>query len=91
MNDSSTSIRVNWEPPTSEFTFGILRAFIIRYALASTPDMYNSTENIPSAQRTYVVEGLLEFTNYTIEVAAITVGRGVFSDPIIVITDQDSE
>ena len=90
MNDSSTSIQVSWEPPTTEFTFGILRAFIIRYALASDQEAYNYT-TISSDVTTHIIEGLLEFTLYNIEIAASTVGIGPFSDPVSVMTDEDSE
>ena len=100
MNASSTSIQVDWDPPRPEFTFGILRHFIIRYAVAnesetfnttdfSTTD-FNTTELIPASDISFTIQGLLEFTNYSVAVAAITVGRGPYSPPFYVITDQDS-
>ena len=48
-----------------------------------------TTELIPEQQLSYIIHNLEEFTNYSIEVTAVTVGEGPFSTPIIVVTDQD--
>ena len=52
-------------------------------------NIISTTELIPEQQLSYIIENLEEFTNYSIEVTAVTVGEGPFSTPIIVITDQD--
>ncbi len=88
-NLSSTSIYVQWEPPPQEFFFGILRGYIIRYVPVcniSNDDAYlmaNSTET------NYTLDLLMEFVNYSIEVTAVTVGNGPFSDPVYVRTNAD--
>ena len=90
-NDSSTSILVEWDPPREEVLYGILRGFRIRYGVAIDTDITNTTELIPEQQSSYIIQNLEEFTNYSIEVTAVTVGEGPYSTPIIVITDQDGE
>ena len=90
-SNSSTSILVQWDPPREEVLYGILRGFRIRYGVAMDTDITNTTELIPEQQLTYTIENLEEFTNYSIEVTAVTVGEGSYSSPIIVITDQDGE
>ena len=90
-SNSSTSILVEWDPPREEVLYGILRGFRIRYGVAIDTDITNTTELIPEQQLTYIIENLEEFTNYSIEVTAVTVGEGPYSSPIIVITDQDGE
>ena len=91
-NDSSTSILVEWELPRQEVLYGILRGFRIRYVVAmnaSIPGASITTELIPVQNTLYTIVNLEEFTNYSIEVTAVTVGEGPYSTPIIVITDQD--
>ena len=91
VNSSSTSVLVSWEPPTLELTFGILRGFEIRYYNTSRPENSSIINNISAADRMYDIKQLLEFTNYSIEVSAITVGNGPFSSPVTVVTDEDSK
>lgn len=90
VNSSSTSILVTWDSPREEVIFGILRAFEIRYYITSQPDN-TSSHIIPARHRMFNITELLEFTNYSVEVSAITIGNGPFSEPVIVITDEDSK
>ena len=80
---------MEWDPPREEVLYGILRGFRIRYGVAMDTNITNTTELIPEQQLSYIIQNLEEFTNYSIEVTAVTVGEGPFSTPIIVITDQD--
>lgn len=90
VNSSSTSILVIWEPPGKEVIFGILREFEIRYYITSQPDN-TSSHIIPATHEMFNITELLEFTNYSIEISAITIGNGPFSEPVTVITDEDSK
>ena len=91
-NTSSTSVNVTWSPPTPDLTFGILRSFEIGYYITSQPEnSLQSIQNIPSIDREYEITGLMEFTNYSIEVSAITIDNGPFSSPVTVVTDEDSK
>ena len=88
-NESSTTISVQWESPPQEFLFGILRGYIIRF-VPGEMDIVNSTELIPSDTTSFTLENLLEFTNYSIEVTAVTgAGEGPYSPPVYVVTNQD--
>ena len=89
-SESSTSILVNWRSPPQIFLYGTLRNFIIRYNDSSTPA--NVTEPAQSNEEqgySIMITGLLEFTNYSVQVSAVTVDSGPYSDPVIVQTDQD--
>ena len=55
-------------------------------------DIVNSTELIPPNRNSFTLENLLEFTNYSIEVTAVTgAGEGPYSTPVYVVTNPDSE
>jgi len=72
--------------------FGILTGFVIRHKNINLPQanfVYN--EVFEDVQREFVINGLLQFTNYSVEVAAVTIGTGVFSELLVVRTDQDGE
>jgi len=91
-SNSSTSILVEWDLPRQEVLYGILRGFRIRYVVATNaniPSASVTTELISEQETSYTIVNLEEFTNYSIEVTAVTVGEGPYSSPIIVITDQD--
>ena len=77
---------MEWDPLKKEVLYGILRGFRIRYA--TNTNTTTTTELIPEQQSSYIIHNLEEFTNYSIEVTAVTVGEGPYSTPIIVITDQ---
>lgn len=90
-SNSFESILIEWEPP-SEKIFGIIRSYTIRYMnneLQNAP--FGFRRNISNTSRQFVFDGLLQFTNYSVEIAAVTVGEGVFSDPLFTRTDQDGE
>ena len=91
-SDSSTSVHVVWDPPRQEVLYGILRGFRIRYVVARNSNNMSNTiiEFVSDQHSSYVIQNLKEFTNYSIEVAAVTVGEGPYSTPITVTTDQDS-
>ena len=88
-SNSSTSILVEWDLPRQEVLYGILRGFRIRYVVAINESVTITTELISEQRTSYTMVNLEEFTNYSIEVTAVTVGEGPYSTPIIVITDQD--
>ena len=87
-NESSTTISVQWESPPQEFLFGILRGYIIRF-VPGQMGIVNLTKLIPSNMNSFILENLLEFTNYSIEVTAVTgAGEGPYSHPVYVVTNQ---
>ncbi len=90
-SNSFESILLQWEPPQNRL-FGILRSFTVRYMNVELPNpQFVYHRNISNTARSFVIAGLIQFTNYSVELAAVTIGDGEFSDPKIVRTDQDSE
>ena len=86
---SSATISVEWDSPPEEFLYGILRGYRIRYVPmdgTNTPN-FEMTGLINSA----TLENLLELTNYSIEVTAVTIGGGPYSNPIFIQTDADGK
>ena len=90
-SSSSTSVIVVWEPPPPDKIFGILRSYEIRYYIAKPDSDPFFISDIPAEERMFEITRLLEFTNYSVEVSAITVGNGPFSSPVYVVTDEDSK
>ena len=93
MTESSTTISVRWNPPPQALLYGIPREYQIRYT-PLLPDESNRVavfQNVPYDSDSTLLESLKEFTNYSIEVAAVTIGPGVYSDPRVTQTDQDCE
>ena len=92
-SESSTSIRVDWRSPPQTFLYGMLRNFSIQYSSPDDPSTPgNVTELAQSNEEqgySIMITGLLEYTNYSVQVSAVTVDSGPYSDPVIVQTDQD--
>ncbi len=90
-SNSFESILIQWEPPTDKL-FGILRSYTIRHMNSDLSDPpYVYIRNISHTSRSFIIPDLLQFTSYQVEIAAFTVGDGVFSVPMTTRTDQDSK
>lgn len=71
---------------------GVLRGYVLLYrALNETEEMYD--ERLAGPQdREMEVNGLWKYTWYGIRVMAFTeAGRGVVSNEVVVLTDEDGE
>ena len=89
-NSSSTSILVTWDDVPAADQNGIISTYTISYESLTENHNGNVTVNYPDHQRN--LTGLRKFVNYSITVFASTVkGDGPASNPIFVITDQDSK
>ena len=89
-NTSSTSILVQWGevPPANQN--GIILSYMITYNALPSGSRQTEVVNAPTEHAT--LTGLRKYTNYSITVFASTAkGDGNVSDPIIVITDEDSK
>ena len=84
------SINVSWMVLNCQDHHGNITMYEVRY---TSSDNVNQTLNTSSGNDTsLLVEGLKEFTNYTIEVRAYTsVGPGPYSSPMNVRTLPDSK
>ena len=88
---SSTSIFVDWGDVPSADQNGIILSYTVNY-IAVEPQGNTMTEVVDAPTTQATLRGLNEYTNYSITVFASTSkGRGNFSEPIIVITDEDSK
>lgn len=93
-NITSDYIIITWEPVVGKLN-GILRAYVIRWRPARENASYtekrvNVTESRRRRrrsigdvynERTFKITNLSIYTNYSVEVAAFTVKRGVYSAP----------
>ena len=89
-NVTSTSIFVQWDEVPAEAQNGI----IVNYTVTRTelPNGSPIPQVVIAPERNVTLTGLKKFTNYSITVFASTAeGGGNRSDPIIVITDEDSK
>ena len=86
---SSSSIFVQWSNVPAADQNGVILSYTVTYK--ALPDGSPQTK-VVSAPTTHVtLTGLNEYTNYSITVFASTVkGDGNVSEPVIVITDEDS-
>ena len=83
---NASSITVVWDPVDCNYRNGDITGYSLQYTVKGSSSSRNlniSGEQTPEA----IISGLSAFTNYTVEVAAMTVnGIGVYSDPIDVRT-----
>uniref|UniRef100_A0A8C3T571 Sidekick cell adhesion molecule 2 n=1 Tax=Chelydra serpentina TaxID=8475 RepID=A0A8C3T571_CHESE len=77
---TNQSIMIQWQPPPESHQNGILKGYLIRFCLAGLPVGYQF-KNITNAEvNNLLLEDLIIWTNYEIEVAAYnSAGRGVYS------------
>ena len=89
-NTSSTSIVVQWGEVPAADQNGIIRSYTVTYKALPSGSSKTEVVNAPTRQAT--LTGLNEYTNYSITVFASTAkGDGNVSNPIIIITDEDSK
>ena len=89
-NTSSTSILVQWGDVPSADQNGIILSYTVGYTVL--PGGSEQTKVVNTQATDTTLTGLNEFTNYSITVLASTSkGGGNISEPIIVITDEDSK
>ncbi|XP_067344021.1 protein sidekick-2 isoform X2 [Channa argus] len=80
---TNQSIMIQWQPPPESHQNGILRGYTVRYRLTGLP-VDNQIKNISSPDvTTLLLEDLIIWTNYEIEVAAYNgAGLGTFSHKV---------
>ena len=89
-NETSTSIFVQWDEVPADNQNGIIVNYTVTYTELPTGSLLD--EVVIAPKRNITLVQLNKFTNYSITVFASTSkGGGSRSDPIFVITDEDSE
>ena len=90
-NETSISIFVQWDEVPADNQNGIIVNYTVTYRELPSGSSVED-EVVIAPKRNITLEGLQKFTNYSITVFASTSkGGGSRSDPIFVITDEDSE
>ena len=89
-NETSTRIFVQWDEVPANNQNGIIVNYTVTYT--KLPNGSPTAEVVIAPKRNITLVELNKFTNYSITVFASTSkGGGSRSDPIFVITDEDSE
>uniref|UniRef100_A0A3Q2XUG2 Sidekick cell adhesion molecule 2 n=1 Tax=Hippocampus comes TaxID=109280 RepID=A0A3Q2XUG2_HIPCM len=80
---TNQSILIQWQPPPESHQNGPLQGYVIRYCLSGLP-VDCQLKNITSPeQSSLMLEDLIIWTNYEIEVAAYNgAGRGIYSHKV---------
>ena len=91
--ESSTSIRVAWQPPPEDKRHGAIAYYKLFVVVGNRPDTEAQVIEIARPDsREYVVDELRKWTEYRVWMLAGTaVGDGPMSHPIVVKTDEDGE
>ena len=83
------SVNVSWMMLDCQDHHGIITMYEVRYSIVGN-SVYLTVNTTNGDETSLIVDGLEEFTNYTIEVRAYTaVGPGRYSAPMKVQTLQD--
>ena len=89
-SETSTSIFVQWDEVPADNQNGVIVNYTVTYT--ELPSGSSLDEVVIAPKRNITLVQLNKFTNYRITVFASTSkGGGSRSDPIFVITDEDSE
>ncbi|ELR50265.1 Protein sidekick-2, partial [Bos mutus] len=80
---TNQSIMIQWQPPPENHQNGILKGYVIRYCLAGLPVGYQYKNITDADVNNLLLEDLIIWTNYEIEVAAYnSAGLGVYSSKV---------
>lgn len=93
---TSSTIQVSWHPPEIHLRNGIIKGYKVLYAPRPRAAPSAGRLPVPKISRlstvTTVLENLLKYSNYSIQVLAFTgAGDGVYSFPIDCATHSDGE
>ena len=91
----SSSLQLKWEPPQEKLTHGIIRYYVIKFRVVdcstgSSDAVWNIT-TVKSEFRNTTIGGLLFWTCYDVEIAAVTVGTGPFASKKKVRTSENGK
>ena len=93
MDTDPAMLSVTYIPPEGRLRNGDVTRYVIRYIrVGSGVLMMTISESSSIGFRTSVIPGLVAFTSYSVEVAAVNVnGTGPFSDVVTGLSGEDSE
>ena len=73
---NSSSLLLTWQPPLDHLLNGILRGYIVNLTETETGNHYQISSDVAQ----YTFNDLHPFYRYTFIVAALTIGRGPYSE-----------
>ena len=93
MDDDPAMLLVMYRRPEQSLRNGQLTGFMIRYTRVDTGEsQVMNVSYIDVRTVTSTISGLVAFTNYSVEVAAVNInGTGPFSDAVYGLSGQNSE
>ena len=83
---NSTSIFLSWRPPLAHYQNGIIRDYHVE--LSQTASVEAEFQYI-TQDHYLLMNNLQPFAEYTCRVAAYTVGRGPFSEPLTIFLNSE--
>lgn len=81
---------LTWTKPSAEHQNGVIRTYHI-HVIPTEPWLQPSRYITPSAETSYTVQDLHPYSNYIINVAAVTTGPGPNSTNIHAQTEEDGK
>ena len=92
MDTDPAILSVIYGPPEASLRNGDVTGYVIRYTRVGSGVLQMITIVSNNYNFTSVIRGVVAYTNYSVQVAAVNVnGTGPFSDAVIGVSGQDSE
>ena len=91
-----TTVALSWQAPHAEEQNGRLLSYTLEYSISGSPDTAQEisvpVDSSKGGDQQRVVEGLQPYTTYQFRVRAMNeVGAGPFSNPVVIITQEDGK
>ncbi len=83
----SRTIQITWEPLEEDQQNGVIDGYLVMIMVQQT----RRSLTLNSSSPTLTVSGLHPAYDYSVEVAAVTIGVGSFSSPVAITTPDDGE
>ena len=95
-NTSSTSLRVTWNRPPQNETHGMIRQYILRCREVecdngSVSSLRWNEETVNGSTTSFDITGLIKWNCYEVQVRAVTIENGVWSEVIKHRTSEDGK
>ena len=91
MDTDPAMLSVIYRPPEASLRNGDVTGYVIRYTRVGSGVSLNVTVDDGGGFQTLDIPGIMAYTNYSVEVAAVNVnGTGPFSYPVAGLSGQDS-
>ena len=95
LNKTSTTVLVKWSPIPQNLVHGILLGYHIHFKNVNPVgfgDVSPDIQSVRASNTSFLMQRLLKFTEYTIQVSGYTVkGDGPLSNAVSVITEEDGK